>query len=96
MENSSNEPTQDTTSAPPVQDGAEDVLPTPAHEEVERVHEQVAQDDDDRVISGSEEPPSRTDEDPGDDNDVPADAAPQEHSVESVEADQEDDKGAEV
>lgn len=91
-----NEPHKDTSPSAPVDASPESALPTPAHEEVERVHDQVTQDDDPGVVEGDEEPPSSSDDDPGDDPDVPNEAAPSEHSTDSVEADQEDDKGAEV
>lgn len=91
MESSQNEENQDPTPASRVQEGAQEVLPTPAHEEVERVHEEVAQDDDDQVVEGDAQEPAQTDEDPGDDTDV---SQPSDLPEGSLEADPEDQHGA--
>lgn len=67
--------------------------PTPAHEETERVTPDAPADDDNQVIETSDPEPEPSNEDPGIDPEVPNAAASSQPSVESVEADQNDDKG---
>lgn len=95
------QPQKDTSPAAPVDGSSEsaqvpqsETPATPAHEEAQAVSGQdPTPDEDNQVVEGDEEPPARTDEDPGDDNDVPNDAAPEEVSEQSVEADQDDQHG---
>lgn len=63
--------------------------PTPAHEETER----VTPDEDNQVVETDDPEPEPSNEDPGVDTEVPNQAAPDTHSIESVEADPDDQLG---
>lgn len=98
MENpQQDEPFKDTTPAAPIESVPESAsTPVSSQESEAPFDDPESLDEDEQVVTGDEEPPVPTGEetpDPGNDPDVPSSAAPETHSVESVEADRDDQRG---
>ena len=92
--NSQDEPVKDVSPAGPVDAGPESATESASPQAREAAFDDPESlDEDDRVIVGDDQPPANDDRDPGDDPDVPSQAAPEQHSIESVEADQNDQRG---
>lgn len=88
------QPQQDTTPAAPVFSGPESSDETPSPQKQEAPFDDpTSVEEDNNVVVGEEEPPAPNNDDPGEDTEVPNDAAPEELSIESVEADHDDETG---
>lgn len=87
-------PQKDTSPAAPVDASPESARAAESPQSAEAPFDDPESlDEDDRVVEGDEEPPARSDEDPGDDPAVPNEAAPETPSIESIEADPNDTRG---
>jgi hypothetical protein len=91
---SQDEPVKDVSPAGPVDAGPESATEPASPQAREAAFDDPESlDEDDTVITGDDQPPVSDGQDPGDDPDVPNQTAPEQHTIESVEADQNDQRG---